>query len=142
MPPGARGDGNGARRSAGAPKLQGIAAAARQHRPRLRGRVGGRWLSVQTAGTGFQQPALDLRFDGFDRGGGHVDVSFDMRNRRTVRTGTGSGTSPIQQVSRVYRASLVVRSLDSHRSFSIGRQTSSSLSSVSLFRRRRDAIRQ
>jgi hypothetical protein len=116
---------------------QGLAAAvARQYRPRIRGRVGGRYLSVATDGAGFKQPALDLRFDGFNQGGGHVDVSFDVRNRRTVRTSsaaTGTGTSSTEQISRVYRASLVVRTLDSHRSFSLGRQTSASLASVSLF---------
>lgn len=109
----------------------GAAAMAQQHQPRMRGRVGARWLSVDMAGTGFRQPALDLRFDGYDQGSGHLDVSFDMRNRRTVRT--GPGTSTTEQVSRVYRAALTVRTLDSHRSFSIGRQSSASLASVSMF---------
>jgi len=103
----------------------------RQRHARLRGRVGASWLSVQAGGVGFQQPGLDLRLDGFDAGGGHVDLSFDMRNRRTVRT--GFGTSSTTELSRVYRAALVVRSVDSHQSVTIGRQTSASLSSVSLF---------
>ncbi len=112
---------------------QGLAAAlAKQRRPRIRGRVGGRFLSVTTDGAGFKQPALDLRFDGYNQGGGHVDVAFDVRNRRTVRTSV-TNPSTTEQISRVYRASLVVRTLDSRRSFSVGRQTSSSLASVSLF---------
>jgi hypothetical protein len=110
----------------------GLAAMiARQRSPRIRGRVGGRYLAVSTGGMGFQQPALDLRFDGYNQLGGHVDVSVDVRNRRTVRTGTSS-SSP-EQISRVYRGSVVVRTVDSHRSFSVGRQTSASLASVSLF---------
>jgi hypothetical protein len=109
----------------------GAAAQAQAHRPRIRGRVGARWLSVDMAGTGFRQPALDLRFDGRDQGNGHVDVAFDMRNRRTFRTRAGASTT--EQVSRVYRAALTVRSLDSHRSLSFGRQSSASLASVSLF---------
>ena len=114
---------------------QGVAAAlARQNRPRIRGRIGGRYLSVATDGAGFKQPALDLRFDGYNQGAGHVDVSFDVRNRRTMRTSsTGTGVSSTEQVSRVYRALLAVRTLDSRRSFSVGRQTSASLASVSLF---------
>ena len=118
--------------AASAAKSGGMAAmVAKAHRPRIRGRVGGRYLSVTTGGTGFQQPALDLRFDGINQGGGHLDISFDVRNRRTVRTGTTSNST--EQLSRVYRASMVVRTLDSHRSFSVGRQTSASLASVSLF---------
>jgi len=107
------------------------ATVAKRHGPRIRGRIGGRYLSVETGGTEFQQPALDLRFDGYDQGGGHLDLSFDVRNRRNVRTASGNSTT--EQLSRVYRALLVVRTLDSRRSFSVGRQTSASLASVSLF---------
>jgi hypothetical protein len=107
------------------------AGAARRRSPRIRGRIGGRYLAVETGGTGFRQPALDLRLDGYDQGGGHVDVSLDVRNRQTVRTAGGGSTS--EAVSRVYRAMVALRTVDSHLSLSVGRQTSASLASVSLF---------
>jgi hypothetical protein len=118
--------------AAPAPPRPGMASVVNKaHRPRIRGRVGGRYLSVKTDGTSFQQPALDLRFEGTDQGAGHVDVAFDIRNRRTVRTSNGESTT--DQLSRVYRATVVVRTVDSHRSITLGRQTSAALSSVSLF---------
>ncbi len=106
-------------------------AAMARRVPKWRGRVGARWLSVDAGGMGFRQPALDLRLNARGEGGGHLDVAFDMRNRRTVRTGFGN--TRIEQLSRVYAASLVIRTRDAHHSLSLGRQTSASLSSVSLF---------
>ncbi len=96
-----------------------------------RGRIGARWLSVESGGMSFRQPALDLRLNARGEGGGHLDLAFDMRNRRTMRSGFGNSTT--EQLSRVYSASLVLRSRDAHHAISLGRQTSSSLSSVSLF---------
>ena len=81
----------------------GATARAQLHRPRMRGRVGARWLSVDMEGTGFRQPALDLRFDGYDQGNGHVDVSFDMRNRRTFRTRAGTSTTSRSRVCTARR---------------------------------------
>ena len=104
---------------------------AKARQSRIRGRIGARWLSVSSSGSQFKQPSLDLRFDGLGAGGGHVDLFVDVRNRRTIRT-TG-GDSRTDQLSRLYRASLVVRTIDSHRSITLGRQISSSLASVSLF---------
>jgi hypothetical protein len=106
---------------------------ARVSRPhRLRGRVGARWLSVETAGGRFQQPALDMRLDGNGSGGGHVDISLDMRSRRTTRDFVGSSRRT-DEFARVYRATLTVRSLDSHHGFVVGRQTSPTLASINLF---------
>lgn len=99
---------------------------------RWRGRVGGRWLSVQTQGSnGYAQPGLELRMDGRDALAGHADVAVDIRGRRTVSTST-SGTQT-DQFSRVYRASTTFRDHDDHRRLTLGRQTSPTLASISLF---------
>ena len=98
---------------------------------RLRGRLGGRWLSVESAGSRYQQPALDLRADARDGMGGHVDASIDVRARRTVRSGD-AGTV-VDQFSRVYRASTTIRDKNDRRRFTIGRQSSPTLASISLF---------
>lgn len=99
---------------------------------RLRGRLGGRWLSVDTdGGSRYQQPALDLRADARDGLGGHLDAALDVRARRTVRSGT-TGTVT-EQFSRVYRASTTVRDKNDHRRITLGRQSSPTLASISLF---------
>jgi len=101
--------------------------------PKLRGRIGGRWLSVNTSGgSRFQQPALDFRFDGTNAGAGHLDVSVDMRTRRTTRSFTGT-SAQTEFLSRVYRAALTVRSLNANRRVTLGRQNSPTLASISLF---------
>ncbi|MEQ1831438.1 MAG: hypothetical protein ABL977_00170 [Candidatus Eisenbacteria bacterium] len=98
---------------------------------RLRGRLGGRWLSVESTGSRYQQPALDLRADARDGMGGHMDASIDVRARRTVRTGD-AGTV-VDQFSRVYRASTTFRDKNDRRRFTLGRQSSPTLASISLF---------
>jgi hypothetical protein len=90
-------------------------------------------LSVDASGgSRFQQPALDLRVDGTNAGAGHVDVAVDMRTRRTTRSFTGAGDQT-ESLSRVYRAALTVRSLDANRRVTLGRQSSPTLASISLF---------
>lgn len=102
------------------------------NRQRLRGRAGARWLSVNTSdGSSFQQPSLDLRFDGQNVAAGHMDLSFDMRNRRTTRN--FNGTAQVDNQGRVYRASMTVRSRDANRKFTVGRQSSPLLASINLF---------
>lgn len=109
------------------------ARATTPNRTRIRGRIGGRWLSVTTSdGGSFQQPSLDLRSDGHNVAGGHIDLTFDMRNRRTTRNFSGGG-SDVNQQARVYRASMTVRSLDSNHRFTMGRQSSPLLASINLF---------
>ena len=99
---------------------------------RWRGRVGGRWLSVQTdGGSRYQQPGLELRMDGRDALAGHADVALDIRGRRTISTGL-NGTQT-DQFSRVYRASTTFRDHNGHRRLTLGRQTSPTLASISLF---------
>ncbi len=100
--------------------------------PRWRGRVGGSWLGVRTEGSNaYQQPGLELRMDGRDALDGHADVALDIRGRRTVST-SSSGTET-DQFSRVYRATTTFRDRDDHRRLTLGRQTSPTLASISLF---------
>lgn len=116
-----------ARMPAPAPNARSI------NRQRLRGRAGARWLSVSTEGGGsFQQPSLDLRFDGHNVADGHMDMAFDMRNRRTTRNFSG-GTAQTESQGRVYRASMTMRSRDANRKFTVGRQSSPLLASINLF---------
>jgi hypothetical protein len=99
---------------------------------RTRGRIGASWLSVVTDGASrFQQPALELRLDDRDRMGGHVDAALDVRGRRTVReSATGH---ELEQLSRVYRALMTLRSEDGRERLTLGRQSSPTLASISLF---------
>lgn len=99
---------------------------------RTRGRAGARWLSVRTDGAGqYQQPGIELRVDSRGAAGGHMDASLDIRGRRTTRT-SEAGTQ-VDQLSRVYRASTTIRDAQDRRRMTLGRQTSPTLASVSLF---------
>lgn len=102
-------------------------------RVRLRGRVGAGWLSVDSPGGGrFRQPSLALRFDGTGLGDGRADVAFDMRSRRTTRSFSGAGES-VENAGRVYRATLALHGPGPGLRLVLGRQTSPTLASVSLF---------
>lgn len=117
-----------------APIAAAVPAARKPETARLRGRIGARWLSVDTPGGGqFQQPALDLRAEATSYAGGRMDLSLDMRNRRTTRSFAGTG-SVTDQFARVYRASLTVHGMgDPRRRFTLGRQISPTLAAISLF---------
>lgn len=98
----------------------------------LRGRLGARWLGVESDGAGrTSQPALELRLDARDGFGGHSDVSLDVRGRRTMRT-TDAGQT-LEQYSRIYRASVTLRDEGARRRLTFGRQSSPTLASVSVF---------
>jgi hypothetical protein len=117
-----------------APVATAASITRKSETARLRGRVGARWLSVNTPGGGkFQQPALDLRADATSYADGRVDFSLDMRNRRTTRSFAGTG-SVSDQFARVYRASLTVHGMgDPRRRLTLGRQISPTLAAISLF---------
>jgi len=98
----------------------------------FRGRIGARWLGVDAEEAGrTSQPGVEVRFDARDGLGGHADASLDMRGRRTLRTGA-SGEF-VEQYSRVYRASATLRDRDGRARLTLGRQSSPTLASVSLF---------
>ena len=101
----------------------------------FRGRVGIRYLSVQdgnNASGDFSQPALDLRLDGSNLAGKHLDGAIDVRSRRTYRNQVDASGEVTAQ-TRVYRASATIHDQDSHYRLTIGRQYSPSLASVSTF---------
>lgn len=101
-------------------------------RARLRGRIGGHWLSVSTANGMFKEPGVDLRLDGYDQANGHVDLALDLRSRRSSRSFSGLPVE-VDELARIYRASMTLRSRDSHHQLTVGRQISPTLASISLF---------
>ncbi len=117
-----------------------IPAASRKRRgglgvAGLRGRLGARYLSVRDqtgTGTGFSQPAFDVRLGGDRLNGGPLSVQVDARARRTYRTRPG-GESLNDGRTRVYRMSAAYRTGGSPFRFVLGRQVSPDLASVSLF---------
>ncbi len=111
------------------PRADGTAAKPRRGargRP-WRGRVALRYLSVDPgAGGGYTQPALDVRADGRGAGATPLDLSVDLRSRRTYRGDRQ------EDVARVYRA-LVAVGAPGERRLTLGRQLSPALSAVSVF---------
>jgi hypothetical protein len=102
----------------------------------LHGRVGARFLSVQDRGAsgngGFTQPALDVLVNGSNMSGVPIDLSLDARTRRTTTTISGGGLTS-DASTRIYRASLSLHDRPGHFRMTIGRQTSPTLASVSIF---------
>ncbi|MGH7740458.1 MAG: hypothetical protein ACRENS_00385 [Candidatus Eiseniibacteriota bacterium] len=102
----------------------------------LHGRVGARFLSVQDKGSGgnggFSQPALDVLLNGSNMSGVPIDLSLDARTRRTTTTIAGGGLTS-DASTRIYRASLSLHDRLSKFRMTIGRQTSPTLASVSIF---------
>jgi hypothetical protein len=99
----------------------------------LRGRIGARFLTVQTAGGGrLTQPALDVRLDGASLAGTPLDLAVDFRGRRVARSFPGR---PAQNDDRglFYRFSLATRDPKGHYRLSLGRQLSPALAAVNLF---------
>lgn len=102
---------------------------------RVRGRIGGRWLDVRSvrdgaSATSFNQPSLDVRLDA-TRFAGIADFSLDARGRRTVFRSEGTQTT--DAFTRVYRATLRLHDEGDHLRLTLGRQTSSALTTISLF---------
>ncbi len=115
----------------------GATAAGATTRParaatRLHGLLGANWVSVSAGASQFRQPGINLRLDDAGEGGGHADFVLDMRTRRTTRSFTGLPLRT-EQLARVYRATVRLRTLDAHRSLTLGRQTSPTLAAISLF---------
>lgn len=101
----------------------------------IRGRLGARYLTVvDRGGTGqdFSQPALDLRLDGRSIGGSAFDLSVDVRARQTYRT-SSDGTISNDGRSRVYQAAGTWHPKTSLFNFTVGRQYSPDLATLSIF---------
>jgi len=106
------------------------------NRATVNGRVGVRYLMVQDRnpdGGQFSQPALDVRLDALNMASGHVDVSVDVRSRRTYRRTLASLDNETQDQTRVYRLAASVHDRRGRFRLIAGRQFSPSLASVSTF---------
>jgi hypothetical protein len=99
-----------------------------------RGRMGLRFFGLfNDAGEGqYREPAVDLRADGVAIGREDINVTLDIRTRRTFRT-SADGSTDTRDRSRVYKAVAHWRRAESPWRVSAGRQFSTALSSVSLF---------
>jgi hypothetical protein len=122
-----------------APAAGPASAAAPAPAPRvaraglLHGRVGARFLTVQSNGGGrLTQPALDLRLDGASLGGAPLDLAVDFRGRRVTQTIPGQATLNDNR-GLFYRFALATHDLGGHYRFTVGRQLSPSLAPVNLF---------
>lgn len=101
----------------------------------LRGRVGARYLAIldrTSSRQSFHQPALDLRLDGRNVGGGDLDLSVDVRTRRTYRSAPDGGASN-EGRSRVYRANASWVPFDRRLSLTAGRQLSPEHPALGIF---------
>jgi hypothetical protein len=121
----------------GAPESTLVSEPSSTLAPRVRGRVGVRFLSLVTQpdrATQLSQPAADVRLDATRLAGGRIDLAMDVRGRYTRNTVPGS--SPIEQrqsLTRVYRLAGTLHDRGDRRRLTLGRQVSGSLSGVSLF---------
>ncbi len=101
----------------------------------IRGRAGLRDIDVRTLGSAsghYNQIAVDLRIDGVNGGGGRSDIALDVRTRRTSRAVTADSID-VDALSRVYRALYSVHDPRGARRVTIGRQSTPTLASISLF---------
>jgi hypothetical protein len=99
----------------------------------LRGRVGARFLTVQSdRGGRLTQPAFDLRLDGVSLGGAPLDLALDFRGRRVTQTSPGRVTLNSDR-GLFYRFALASHDLAGHYRFTVGRQLSPALAPVNLF---------
>lgn len=103
----------------------------------VRGHIGVRYLSIaqpNAAGgsASFNQPSADVHVDATSLGRSSVAFVLDGRSRRTIGT-QETQASALDQRTLVYEASLSMSHDGSGTRFSVGRQYSTALSSVSLF---------
>ncbi len=101
----------------------------------MSGRVGVRYLAVRDR-TGFgsdvSQPGLDLRFDARGLAGTPLELSADVRSRRTYRT-LPDGPDRNDSLTRIYRLSAGWHPKDSDWRVTVGRQITPSLSAISIY---------
>jgi hypothetical protein len=99
----------------------------------LRGRTAVRLLTVKDrlgALRSTSDPSFDLRLEGTRVAGSDVDLSVDIRARRTWRATGAEGAS---RTTRVHRLSIARQAAGSHVRISMGRLLSPSLASVNVF---------
>ena len=99
----------------------------------LRGRIGARFLTVQSDGGGrLTQPALDLRLDGVNLGGAPLDLAVDFRGRRVTQSSPGRPTLNSER-GLFYRFALATHDQAGNYRLTVGRQLSPALAPVNLF---------
>ncbi len=99
----------------------------------LRGRLGARFLTVQSdGGNRLTQPAFDLRLDGVSLGGAPVDLAVDFRGRRVTQSGPGR-TPSNRDRGLFYSLALATHDAGGHYRLTVGRQLSPALAPVNLF---------
>jgi len=117
-------------------ELGALAAPTKPRRRQLvHGRVGVRHLMVRDhteTGGDLSQPALDLRIDGRNLAGRHMDIAVDVRSRRTYRPVVDENNEITDQ-TRVYRMAMSFHDRQSRFRFTLGRQFSPSIATVSTF---------
>lgn len=102
--------------------------------PGVHGRIGARYLVAQESpgSGGFNQPSLDLRFDGLGVAGTPLGLAIDVRTRRTTSS-RSDGTSTVDGHTRLYQAALLWNQPGSGFRLAVGRQYLTAVTSVSLF---------
>jgi hypothetical protein len=111
------------------------AAAHRWSPTSLRGRVGVQYVFIEERGAAagrFSQPAFDLQLSGSPTGAPDLNVTLDVRARRSY-TVLADGTTLSDGRGRVYQAAVAWRPIGSAFGFVAGRLLPASLGSVGLF---------
>ena len=99
----------------------------------VRGRVGLRYLMVVSPeGTGYWQPGLDARFEGYDLGGAPIGLFADIRARNT-RTVRPDGSVTRETRTGVYQLAAIAGTRNGPVRMTLGRQYLPTMASVSLF---------
>jgi hypothetical protein len=103
--------------------------------PGLHGRVGVQYLSIgppPSGGGALSEPSFDLRLDGHPGGAAALDLTLDVRARRT-HVILPDGTTISDGRVRVYQAALAATPPGSPAQVTVGRQISGRLASVGVF---------
>jgi hypothetical protein len=103
--------------------------------PGLRGRIGVEYFNIHQsdgAGGSLSQPSLSFRLDGHPVGAPSLNVTVDVRARRTHMI-LPDGSAVTDGRNRVYQAALSLNAPGSPTRVTLGRQLSWDLASVGLF---------
>ena len=131
VPGSAAGPDSAASASAALPASPAPTAGDGRRRGGVRGRIGARALMVSApGGSGYWQPALDLRLDGTNLGGAPVDLAVDVRLREVLHR---DAAVPNDGAARVYRMAATLHDRPGRRRVTVGRQLTWGLVPVSLF---------
>ena len=112
----------------------GTGTGATTSRPGLRGRMSVEYFLMQQVDVPgkLSQPAFGLRLDGPPGSAPSLNLTVDMRARRSY-TILADGTAVTDDRSRVYAAGLSINAPGSPTRFTFGRQISGALASVGVF---------